>query len=301
MSLTVGVCITTHNRCAELRRTLDALRLLQPPPDEIQIVADGCTDGSIALLNDAAVKVIVHPEARGSIPSRNELAAACTCDLVLSLDDDSYPLEVDFIAQVRALFESQPRLAVACFPQRSEEFPASLEAEDFGPPMFVGSFVNSGAVIRRAVFQELGGYPEHFFHAYEEPDFALRCVAAGWQVRQETSLTVRHHFTAAQRNEVRTHHRHARNEFWSVLLRCPAPQLVAVAIFRALRQLGYAAQRRWLRHEPAWWLSALRGIPRCLAARQPVPWRCYWEWMRLIRQPVASEAEWVMRFGGPAP
>ena len=304
MSLTVGICITTHNRCADLARTLAALARLAPAPDEILVTADGCTDGTMELLRRAhpGVRLLVHETARGSIPSRNEMATAGGGDVFVSLDDDSYPLDGDFIARVRALFTDEPRLAVASFPQRTDEFPATLTTADFGPGEFVGSFANSGAAIRRAAFRELGGYPDFFFHAYEEPDFALRCVCAGWQVRCETALTIRHHFTGAQRCEVRTHQRHARNELWSVLLRCPAPQLFAVALFRASRQFAYAWSRGpgWALREPRWWLAALAGVPRCLAARRPLPWSRYLAWMRLVRAPIRDAAEWTSIFGGRA-
>ncbi len=304
MSLTVGICIATHNRRDDLTRTLTALARLAAAPDEIIVAADGCTDGTAEMVRAAhpGVRLIEHAAPRGSIPSRNEMAAACACDVFVSLDDDSYPLDSDFIQRVRVLFEKNARLAVAAFPQRTDEFPATLTATDFGPAEFTGSFANSGAAIRRSAFEELGGYPDFFFHAYEEPDFALRCVCAGWQVRHETALTIRHHFTAAQRNEIRTHQRHARNEFWSILLRCPAPQLFAVALFRAARQFGYAWSRglAWAAQEPRWWLAALAGVPRCVAARRALPWRGYLAWLRLVRAPLRDEAEWTKIFGGRA-
>jgi GT2 family glycosyltransferase len=305
MSLTVAICIATHNRREELARTLRELARLSPAPDALVIAADGCGDGTAEMLREIApqARLIEHTAPLGSIASRNELAEASGCDVFVNLDDDSYPLDRDFVARVRTLFEQQPRLAVASFPQRSDEFPESLETADFGPSLFVGTFADSGAAIRRSVFLELGGFPAFFFHAYEEPDFALRCVCWGWQVRFETSLTVRHHFTKAQRNEIRTHHRHARNEIWSLLLRCPAPQCLAVAAFRVARQAGYAWRRgwRWLCCEPRWWLDCLRGIPGCLERRHPLPWRGYVAWMRLVRRPIADEREWNAAFGeGPA-
>ncbi|HEX8309717.1 MAG TPA: glycosyltransferase [Chthoniobacteraceae bacterium] len=300
----IGVCITTHNRREELARTLRALQQLTPPADELLVCADGCSDGTVEWLQaeHPGVRLIEHAVARGSIPSRNELARECTCDVFLSLDDDSYPLEADIIERVSTLFATHPRLAVASFPQRSDEFPETLTATDFGQPQFTGSYANSGAAVRRSAFLKLGGYPDFFFHAYEEPDFALRCVANGWQVRHETSLTIRHHFTSAQRNELRTHHRHSRNELWSVLLRCPAPQVFAVALFRVARQAGYARKRglRWLLAEPKWWLACLSGLRRCLASRQPLPWPRYLAWMQLSRAPLVSEAEWNARFGNSA-
>ncbi len=293
--MSIAICITTHNRRADLARTLDALARLSPQPDEIIVTADGCDDGTTEFLRTAhpRVHVIEHQIPLGSIPSRNEMAVACRSEFFLSLDDDSHPIEIDFLTCASAIFAKHPRLAVLSFPQRTDEFPATLDAADFGPSQLVGSYANSGAMIRRATFVELGAYPQFFFHAYEEPDFALRCVCAGWQVRHETTLTIRHHFTPAQRNEIRTHHRHARNEFWSILLRCPAPQLFAVALFRAARQFRYAFSRGmpWVLNEPKWWCAALAGIPRCLSAREPLPWTNYLAWMRLVREPVPCWGE----------
>ena len=303
MSLTVAVCITTHNRRAELVRTLNEIGQLEPSPDQVLVVADGCTDRTVEWLQKIhpRVSLIVHQQARGSIPSRNELAAACACDVFVSLDDDSYPIERDAVARVCELFAANERLAVATFPQRTDEHPETLTTANFGESHFVGSYVNSAAAIRASVFRELGGYPDFFFHAYEEPDFALRCVAAGWEVRYETVVTIRHHFTATERNEMRTHQRHARNELWSVLLRCHAPQSLVVAGFRAVRQFAYAWHRGpgWVVREPQWWLAFLGGIPRCLAARAPLPWARYLAWMKLLRTPIRDRAEWTARFSQP--
>lgn len=305
MSPTCAIIIPTHNRREDLSRTLAVLAKLAPQPAEILVTADGCTDGTVEWLRafHPQVRVLVHEHALGSVPSRNELAAACTCDILLSIDDDSYPLEPDFVARVAKLFAENPRLAAVSFPQRSDEFPETLDATDFGAPRFVGSYANCAAAIRRAAFLELGGYLDRFVHAYEEPDFVLRCVSTGWQVRLEPSLLIRHHFTPVQRNELRTHQRHARNELWSVFLRCPAPQLFAVAIFRIVRQFTYAWKRGlgWAMREPMWWLAALRGLPQCLRERKPLPWAKYRAWMELVRTPLASAAEWNAKFGAIGP
>jgi GT2 family glycosyltransferase len=299
--LRCAVTIATRNRRDDLARTCAVLQALQPPPDEVLVCADGCTDGTVEFVREQypGVRLIVHEQARGSIPSRNELAAATACDVFVSLDDDSYPIETDAIARIRALFELNPRLAVAAFPQRTDEYPATLSAQDFGTAKFAGSYANSAAAIRTSVFKSLGGYPGFFFHAYEEPDFALRCAAAGWQVRFEPCVTVRHHFSATERNEIRTHQRHARNELWSVLLRCPMPQLLAVAPFRVWRQFLYASRRGWpwVWREPAWWFRCLGGIPRCLRERAALAWPRYRGWMQLVRTPIENAAEWEARFG----
>jgi len=302
--LTCAVMITTRNRREDLARTFAVLRTLQPAPDEVLVCADGCTDGTVEFIREQhpGVRLIVHEQGRGSIPSRNEMAAAATCDIFASLDDDSYPIEADAIARIRELFEKNPRLAIAAFPQRSDEDPATLSAQDFGTAKFAGSYANCSAAIRTSVFKSLGGYPDFFFHMYEEPDFALRCTSAGWQVRFEPCVTVRHHFSAVGRNEIRIHHLHSRNELWSVLLRCPMPQLLAVAPFRAWRQFRYACQRgwSWVWREPRWWWQFFGGIFRCLRARHALPWPSYRAWMELLRKPIESEREWLEKFAAGA-
>ncbi|SRR5581483_947844 len=299
MKLTCGITIPTHNRKADLERTCRAIAKLDPPPNEVLICADGCTDGSAELIQSAfpQFRLIVNKESRGSIASRDAMMRAAKSDVLISLDDDSYPLETDAIERVRQLFSSNDALAVAAFPQRSDEAPASLPQTDFGPAHFIGTFSNAGAAIRRSAFLQLGGYPVHFWHAYEEPDFALRCVVAGFEVKFEPAVTIRHHYTGVQRNEMRTHHFHARNELWSALMRCPLPQLFAVAAFRAVRQFGYAKKRglRWMLNEPRWWFSALK-LSSTLRARSPLPWRKYRAWMELVRSPIFSEAEWRRKF-----
>ena len=305
MSIAVAICIATHNRREDLARTLKEISKLDPAPDALLICADGCDDGTAEMVRAAAphARLIEHATAQGSVASRNELAEICGCEVFVNLDDDSYPLDRDFIPRLRELFERRPCLAVASFPQRTDEFPESLAEVEFGQSLFVGTFANSSVAIRRSAFQEMGGYAAFFFHAYEEPDFTVRSVCAGWQVRFETSLTVRHHYTGVQRNELRTHQRHARNEIWSVFLRCPAPQCFAVAIFRALRQAVYASRRggAWLLREPAWWMACIRGLPRCFAQRRPLPWRRYLGWMRLVRKPISDEKTWDRIFGKDAP
>ena len=301
MNPQVSICITTRNRRQDLARTLREIARLEPPPAELILVADGCTDGTCEFVRTEfpAARLIVHEPARGSIPSRNEMAAICNSDVFLSLDDDSHPMERDALARIAHLFKSNPGLAVAAFPQRTDETPATLTQADFGPARHVGYYANSAAALRSSVFAALGGYVDFFGHAYEEPDFALRCVAAGWQVRLEPAVTVRHHYTAAQRSELRMHQQHSRNELWSVLLRCPAPQVFAIAVFRLARQAGYARGRGWLRREPQWWRACLAGLPRCLAQRQPLAWKKYRAWMQLVRQPIADDAEWRAKFGTP--
>jgi len=287
----LSVMITTRNRLEELRRTSAVLRRLDPPPEEILITADGCTDGTVDFIRSEMpqARLILNRTSRGSTVSRDRMIREARGEFILSLDDDSYPAQPDCLARIVQLFAQRPRLAVLHFPQRSDEYPATLGDFDFGPACPTRSFSSAGAVLRRSTYLGLSGFPLFFFHAYEEPDYALQCAAAGQEIFYETALTVRHHYSGTARNEMRTHHRHARNEFWSTLLRVPFPYVLAVAAYRAVSQFRYACGRgvNWMVREPIWWGQALAGIPRCLRARKPVRWDAYRAWLRL------PEVGWV--------
>lgn len=285
----ISVAITTHNRLEDLENTLDQLGRYEGQYEELLVCADGCSDGTQEYVRKEypAIRLMENYPGEGSIPSRNNMIRTSKSPYVLLLDDDSYPIESHFFKQVQDLMEKYPEIGVLTFPQRSEEFPESLTMENFGPNKRVGTFTSSGAVIRKSLFEELGGFPDYFFHAYEEPDYSIRVHAKGLFVVQWCELTVRHHFTQAMRDEGRTHRRHARNEMWSTIMRAPFPLILILIPYRLFSHARYALGRGvlWLLKEPKWWFAALQ---KCLTAwrlRSPVSSALYRSWLRLMRDP----------------
>jgi GT2 family glycosyltransferase len=277
--------ITTRNRLDDLQRTSRTLKNLDPAPDEILITADGYTEDTIEFVNSALpnAKLIVNESARGSVASRDRMMHEASGDLVLALDDDSYPEQFDCIARFVPIFEDRPQLAVLHFPQRTDEYPETLVQTDFGPQHLTRSFANSGAVLRRSTYLQLPGFESRFFHMYEEPDYALQCVAAGYEVLFSPVVIIRHHYSSQVRNEMRNHHRQARNELWSTLLRCPFPFAIGMGAWRVFSEFRYACKRgwSWMIREPLWWWQSVAGIPYCLGKRRAVSWASYKRWLRL--------------------
>jgi len=277
--------ITTRNRIDELQRTCRVLRQFDPPPLEIIITADGCTDNTVEVVTREVpgARLFVNEVGQGSVASRDRMIREARGDLVLALDDDSYPEQLDCIARFVALFEQRPNLAVLHFPQHSDEYPETLSQTDFGPECLTRIFSDSGAVLRRSTYLQLPGFEPRFFHMYEEPDYALQCVAAGYEVCYSPVVTIRHHWSGQVRSELRNHHRHCRNEFWSMLMRCPFPQVLILTGYRVFSQFRYACKRglSWAVREPVWWCQAAGGVPYCLKRRNPIPWPRYRAWLQL--------------------
>jgi GT2 family glycosyltransferase len=277
--------ITTRNRAVDLRQTCDVVVRLRPAPIEVLVTADGCTDETVAMVKAEMpnAKMIVNATGKGSVVSRDRMMREARGDLVLALDDDSYPEQLDCLARIVPSFEQRPELAVLHFPQRTDEYPETLAQTNFGLEHSTRSFANSGAVLRRSTYLQLPGFEPRFFHMYEEPDYALQCVAAGYDVLFSPILTIRHHYSGQARDEIRVHHRHARNELWSTLMRCPFPFAIGMVAWRVFSQFRYACKRgwSWVIREPAWWCQALAGVPYCLRKRRPVSWAGYKRWLSL--------------------
>jgi GT2 family glycosyltransferase len=283
--MTVSVVIATKNRLAELRRTWLALQQLFPSPLEVLITMDGCTEEMVAAVKAElrTARLFVNQIGLGSVGSRDRMMREARGDLVLTLDDDSYPEQLDCIVRIVALFQQRPKLAVLHFPQRTDEYPETLGQTNFGSEHLTRSFANSGAVLRRSTYLQLPGFEPRFFHMYEEPDYALQCAAAGYDVLFSPVITIRHHYSGQARDEIRIHHRHSCNELWSTVMRCPFPFAVAIAGWRVFSQFRYACKRGWpwVTREPKWWWQALGGVPYCVRKRRPVSWAAYKRWLRL--------------------
>lgn len=296
MNVRLAIMITTHNRLSELQRTMGVINALDPQPDELLITADGCHDGTEEWVRQNAphARLFVNQPGRGSIPSRDQMIRESSCDLVLSLDDDSYSLETNAIDLLKTWFDQHDQVGVATFPLVTEEYPESLNSTSFEGQGYTATFPNCAACFCTRIYRQLPGFPQQFFHAYEEPDYGLQCINSGFALIHTNVITVRHHWTSLGRNEIKIHHRHARNELWSTVLRTPFPWAIGVIGCRILSQFRYACRRGigWVISEPIWWWNAFQGIGFCLRDRQVVTWKRYQVWLGLLRRPTTDQQTW---------
>ena len=226
-----SVMITTRDRRSDLRRTCVRISSLHPPPEEVLICADGCSDGTAAMVREEfpGFTLLENKVVLGSVASRDRLLRTATGDVVVSLDDDSYPLAEDFFYRLPDLFSGHPEAAVISFRELREG--GVFSSEEGLPGHYVPAYANCAAAMRREFYLEQPGFPAFFFHAYEEPDYALQCHAAGHAVWFEPSLVIRHHRSPVGRLPILQHHQNSRNELWSVWMRCPWPWVPLVRHF----------------------------------------------------------------------
>jgi GT2 family glycosyltransferase len=175
---------------------------------EVILVDNGSADGSV----DSAVTAFPHALVvsnetnRGYAPACNQGAREATADFILFLNSDASvsPQALDELLEVARSEEGaaiwQPVTLTTSGELEStgdhftwwginrhlEQVPTGGRSVD------VFATVGAALLVRRDVFEELGGFEESYFAYYEESDLCWRARIAGYDVRVVTSSTITH-------------------------------------------------------------------------------------------------------------
>ena len=180
--------------------------------DNVFVVDNASSDESLKGVRevDNRVQVIENNSNRGFAGAVNQAFDATNSTFVLILNPDvqATPGSIGLLVDV---LESNPRVgAVGGFVSEGyhpRPFPTlgSLSWENLGLPRFETSFARSGAqpvdqaagaafMVRRAAFDEVGGFDEQFFPAwYEDVDFCKMISKSGWKICFHPEARFRHH------------------------------------------------------------------------------------------------------------
>jgi GT2 family glycosyltransferase len=198
---TVGcVVLTTGRRPDELQRALASLQRQESVDTDVVVVVNG---GEPANLPDG-VRGVGLPEDRGIPAGRNAGVAHTRADLVFFLDDDAALAEPDALARVVSLFASDPELGLVQLRVIARD--GGRASRDWVPRVRVGdpargsevTAIWEGAVaIPRALFEQVGGWPEEFRFVHEGVDLAWRVMDAGYRVEYLGEPAVLHPTPAA--------------------------------------------------------------------------------------------------------
>lgn len=173
----VAVIIPTFERGTLVFETLTRVQACEPPPAEIWVhidEADGRLEQALAA-RFPDVHVIASAVRLGPGGGRNACLQRCTSPFVVSLDDDSYPVDQNFFAVVEQLFKRHPEGAVitaAIWHRNEAEIPlgATFRRQ--------AGFTGCGHAIRLSDYRSIPGYvPRPVAYGLEETDVALQLFA----------------------------------------------------------------------------------------------------------------------------
>jgi GT2 family glycosyltransferase len=265
--------VLSHNRRARLMDTVERLLALPERPP-IVVVDNGSADGSAQAVGERwpAVRMSALADNRGAA-GRNVGAELVETELVAFCDDDSW-FASGALARAEQLFGRHPRLALVAArilvgPEEMLDPTCDAMARSplggDGAGRRVLGFVACGAVVRRSAFLEAGGFHSRYAIGGEEALLAMDLAARGYELVYADDVVAHHHpprrGPKPGRRRVAT-----RNDLWSAWMRRPLAGAV-----------GQTARTAWSarldRETLAGMFDAVRGAPRALRERRPVPHR----------------------------
>lgn len=197
----VSIVIPTRNGLEILRQCLRALRANTPPGYEVIVVDDGSSDGTCdALATVPGLRLIRLAGNVGFSLACNAGARPARAPLVLFLNNDTVPLS-GWLEPMLAALERSPRVDVVgsrlLYPRvglvqhagidlRADGLPYSRlrfepsDAPEVNEDRILPAVTGACLLIRRRLFEKLGGFDEEFRNGYEDVDLCLRAREAGF-------------------------------------------------------------------------------------------------------------------------
>ncbi len=181
---TTSFIVTCHNLGAYLDEAVDSILRQTVRDFEVVVVNDGSSDAQtcrrLAAFSREGVRVI-HSERRG-LPGARNLGARETCGKYLCLLDADDLLEPVYLERSLAVMQQQPGLAFASHWWRAfgdEQF-EGVPTDCGFPALLHANTVNGAALLRRDVFDAVGGFDESLVDGCEDWEFWIRVVARGY-------------------------------------------------------------------------------------------------------------------------
>ena len=180
----VSVVVPCFNGGRFLDTLMDALARQTFRDFEIVIVDDGSTDiDTLRKLSELKGRArVVHQKNGGLSAARNSGIRFAHADLVLPLDCDD-TIEPPFLAEAVALMRAAPAdvAAVFCHMRLAGAAKGLLERHFNRFDLLFTNTLPSGLLLRKSCWAAVGGYDESMRDGYEDWEFHLRLMRAGYR------------------------------------------------------------------------------------------------------------------------
>lgn len=200
-----SILIVSKNRKEELNKTLLILKkIIDFSNHEVLVFLDGCSDGSELLKNQ--FKWVIWDGSEKSIGAsgaRNVLYPKAKGGYLIGLDDDSHPLQTNFIDLVETIFEKYPNVGIISFQEIKGVFNSDEEAlakfyvkeEEY----YCGDFIGCGFAIRKEVYDSTNGFPIWIDIYGEESCVAIEVLSIGFDIMYSNKIKVNHRVDREER------------------------------------------------------------------------------------------------------
>lgn len=263
----LSIVVLSYNRREPLGVTLGHLQPWADAGAQIIVVDNASGDGSAEFVERCCPWVkLLRLERNVAIAGFNRGAAEADRTYLLILDDDSWPdpHSLDHaLAHIRAHPDCGGVMLHRLHPRTGEyEWPFESQpvAAERWPDMGCGN------LLRRAAWEQVGGYEEQYFLYRNDTDLALKLLGAGFDVHFNPRWHVLHDSPIARRRTPRWFYLSTRNWVWL----CRRHGRRGSGLTGVL--LGWLWAHRLARWSPARHFAAARGaLSGCFRSPPPLP------------------------------
>jgi len=213
----ISAVISTWNRCDAVADNVKALKAGTRPPDEIVVVDNASTDGTVERLQREHPDVLVAQTAHdgyGACETFNIGFKLTRCELIAIMDDDVVATP-RWLELLEARLEAEP-VTTAMISSRIIEpgMPEAYQAAEVARGSYYAStFRGCGTLARRNVIERAGWYDERFFIYGNERDLSARVLGLGYRILQDPEPVIHHSTPFGMKAGGRSLYYHVRN-FW---------------------------------------------------------------------------------------
>ena len=220
-----SIIIPTKDAPEILERCLKGISEQSSYPEfEVILVDNGTTDArSLRLMEQYPVRRIIFPDPFNFSRANNQGAAAARGDYLVFLNNDTEILSEDWLEQL-IYYAEQPDVGAAgallLYEDRTVQHAGvalgmrgtadhTMRGFPIGVDGYAGSLVCAREVsaltaaclmIRKPLFEQIGGFNEHFFTAYQDVDLCLRLRDRGLRLICTPRAQIIHHESVSRRD-----------------------------------------------------------------------------------------------------
>ena len=190
---------------------------------EVIVVDNASSDGSLdylkSLNTDFPLRIIENDENQSFSKANNDAVKTAEGEYVLLLNNDMEPT-YGWLNEMMGVMLNNDNVgsvgAKLIFPFYSYENEKSFKIQHASD-----MFTNNKMLVKKSVYEELGGLDEGYFYGYEDVDFSLKLYEAGYDVYYCSSALLFHHesFTRKDWAYLQDNHDRLANKWYDFLSR----------------------------------------------------------------------------------
>ena len=288
----LSIVIPTKNRHASLQRLLASIESQDYPNFEVIVIDDG-SDRPVNLgkQNTDNFSVLRNVASQGCCAARNGGIEKARGEFVIVLDDDAEFNDPSTVSRAVGLIQNHPECGAIGFSQlKPDGEPQYMQPAHTDVACFTSIFFGYGFLLRKSAVARIGNFNTVIGIYYDENEFCLRLVNAGYKIIFDPSLRVIHHHDPVGRDPMRMHRLVLRNSIITAMLHSPV-SFIPPQIFKRLVQFIRLSRqtRQSTDFDGLSWVcrEIWEALPEVRKQRRPMKLQVLRIFRQLNRQPVA--------------